>query len=68
MEGRGSINVLFRDPVQRRVIVEAKVTGMDDVVGTSLLREFVEGPKVACASSSQLQIPEGFGGTSGAVS
>lgn len=46
-----SINVLFRDPLQRRVIVEAKVTGMDDVVGTSLLREFVEGPKVACAVS-----------------
>lgn len=62
------MDVLFRDPFQRRVIVEAKVTGMDDVVGTSLLREFVEGPKVACAIPSQLQSPERLGGPSGAIS
>lgn len=62
------MDVLFRDPFQRRVIVEAKVTGMDDVVGTSLLREFVEGPKVACTIPNQLQSPERLGGTSGAMS
>lgn len=38
---------LLYDSVQRGVIVKAKVAGMDDVVGSCLLREFVERSKVS---------------------
>lgn len=43
-------SVLLRNSIQRIIIVETKIAGVDDVVGTSLLREIVEGPEVACAS------------------
>lgn len=45
--GWHSLDILFCDAVERGIIVEAKVTGVDDVVGFCLTGEVVQGPEVA---------------------
>lgn len=36
------VSILFSDAVERSVVVEAKVTGMDDILGIGLSREVVQ--------------------------
>jgi hypothetical protein len=46
-------NLLFGNSVYRCVVVEAKVTGVDDVVGFCVARQLVQLTKVACRSSRE---------------
>ena len=43
---------LLSDAVERSVVVEAKVTGVDDVVGSCVAGEFVQGSEIAYSITS----------------
>jgi len=40
-------NKLFRNPLERSVVVETEIASMDDVIGTGVLGELVKGTKVS---------------------
>jgi hypothetical protein len=44
---RESCNALLGNPIQGRIVVETKVTSMDNVIGVRLLGKFVEGADVS---------------------
>jgi hypothetical protein len=39
---------LLSDAIKRGIVVEAKVTGVNDVVGSCVACEFVQGSEIAC--------------------
>lgn len=41
------VNVLFGDAVEGGIIIEAKVTGVDDVVGSGLACEIIQRSEVS---------------------
>jgi hypothetical protein len=46
-EGIGHASSLLSDAIKRGVVVEAKVTGVNDVVGSCVACEFVQGSEIA---------------------